>query len=231
MFPITRDALWQRIERGDPLVVVEALPESYYRKAHLPGAINIPHHRIDELAPQLLPDRSVDIVVYCANLACENSAIAAERLIALGYQQVYDYAEGKQDWLDAGLPVERSRATPADVVVAVPANDKPVVACSLDEEDLAARAASVAAGLFAGAVERCEIETGYAFRFPADTFWKAKIDEFVETERRCCSFFQIDLTFEPGLGPIWMRLTGPHGTKQFIEETFDTAEVARITID
>jgi rhodanese-related sulfurtransferase len=27
-------------------------------------------------------------------------------LAALGYTNVLDYAEGKQDWIDAGLPVE-----------------------------------------------------------------------------------------------------------------------------
>lgn len=96
----------------------------------------------------------------------------------------------------------------------------PVIACSLDAGDLAARSASLRAELFAGAVERQELEDGYAFRFPAGDDWKAKIDAFVATERRCCSFFRIDLTFEPGLGPVWLRLTGPEGTKPFIEETF-----------
>jgi hypothetical protein len=28
------------------------------------------------------------------------------KLAALGYTNVRDYAEGKQDWIDAGLPVE-----------------------------------------------------------------------------------------------------------------------------
>jgi hypothetical protein len=32
------------------------------------------------------------------NAACE--------LAAMGYHNVRDYAEGKQDWIDAGLPVE-----------------------------------------------------------------------------------------------------------------------------
>jgi rhodanese-related sulfurtransferase len=27
-------------------------------------------------------------------------------LAAMGYTNVRDYAEGKQDWIDAGLPVE-----------------------------------------------------------------------------------------------------------------------------
>ncbi len=31
---------------------------------------------------------------------------SARELAALGYTNVRDYAEGKQDWIDAGLPVE-----------------------------------------------------------------------------------------------------------------------------
>ena len=31
----------------------------------------------------------------------------------MGYKNVRDYAEGKRDWLDAGLPVEGTDATPS----------------------------------------------------------------------------------------------------------------------
>jgi rhodanese-related sulfurtransferase len=85
----------------------------YYRKAHLPGAINIPHDRVDELAPRLLPDETAAIVVYCANAPCKNSGIAAARLVELGYRDVRDYHEDKQDWIEAGLPVETRAAAAA----------------------------------------------------------------------------------------------------------------------
>ncbi len=103
---ISRDELRQAIHDGG-VTVVEALPPMYYEDAHLPGAVNLPHDRVRELAPALLPDRDAAIVVYCANLPCQNSGIATRELIAMGYRDVREYAEGKQDWLDAGLPVER----------------------------------------------------------------------------------------------------------------------------
>jgi rhodanese-related sulfurtransferase len=75
----------------------------------------LPLDAIDGLAPALLPDRSAEIVVYCANAACKNSAIAAARLEALGYTRVSTYHEGKDDWIAAGLPVETgARATAAE---------------------------------------------------------------------------------------------------------------------
>ncbi|MDP9355496.1 MAG: rhodanese-like domain-containing protein, partial [Chloroflexota bacterium] len=91
---ISREELKRELDRNSPVVIVEALPEPFYRKAHLPGALNIPLDRIDELAPLLLPDKDAQIVVYCANLPCENSEIAARRLMQLGYRNVRDYAEG-----------------------------------------------------------------------------------------------------------------------------------------
>jgi rhodanese-related sulfurtransferase len=107
---ITRDDLNTRIAAGQPIVIVEALPESYFVKERLPGAINIPHDRIRELAPRLLPDKGAEIVTYCASATCRNSHIAAEILGAMGYTNVKVYAGGKQDWLAAGLPIERGPA-------------------------------------------------------------------------------------------------------------------------
>ena len=110
---ITRDELKAKLDRGEPVTIVEALPEPYYPKAHLPGALNLPHDQVDALAPTLLPDKTAAIVVYCANLPCPNSEIAAQRLIELGYANVREYAEGKQDWIDAGFPVETGLAARA----------------------------------------------------------------------------------------------------------------------
>jgi len=103
---IPREELAQKIEAGVPLVIVEALGRSYFEDAHLPGALNLPHDRVDEVAPELLPDKAAEIVVYCSNLACQNSVIASRRLVQLGYTNVFEYEEGKQDWIEAGYPTE-----------------------------------------------------------------------------------------------------------------------------
>jgi len=103
---IARDELKEKISRGDKFTLVETLPAQTYHHAHLPGAINLPPDRVSELAPTLLPDKSAEIVVYCANPTWSASDSAARELAALGYTNVRDYAEGKKDWLDAGLPYE-----------------------------------------------------------------------------------------------------------------------------
>ena len=106
---ITRAELRELIEAG-AVTVVEALPPSYYEDGHLPGAINIPHTEVRALAPSLLPDKDAAIVVYCANLPCANSGVAARVLTKLGYTNVRQYAEGKDDWREAGLALESGAA-------------------------------------------------------------------------------------------------------------------------
>lgn len=103
---ITRDELKQKLDRRDKFVLLDARPDSAFRKVHLPGAINIPSEEILGRAPQMLPDRGAEIVVYCGNAPCKRSDLAAERLLDMGYTNVRDYHEGKDDWLEAGLPVE-----------------------------------------------------------------------------------------------------------------------------
>ena len=64
---ISRDDLKRKMERGEDFTLVETLPTVAYHHAHLPGAINLPPGQVKELAPQLLPDKSAEIVVYCAS--------------------------------------------------------------------------------------------------------------------------------------------------------------------
>ena len=109
---IDRTQLRGLIERG-AAVLVEALGPMYFDDAHLPGAINIPLDKIDELAPLLLPDLDAMIVVYCSDRTCRSSEMASRRLEALGYRWVFEYVDGKQDWIEHELPVERSNS-PAD---------------------------------------------------------------------------------------------------------------------
>ena len=42
-----------------------------------------------------------------ASATCQNSHIAARHLEQMGYTSVSVYAGGKQDWSEAGLPIER----------------------------------------------------------------------------------------------------------------------------
>jgi rhodanese-related sulfurtransferase len=62
---IGRDELRAKIDGGDPFVLLEVLAPKYYRHSHLPGALNFPPGKVGEMAPDLLPDKNAEIVLYC----------------------------------------------------------------------------------------------------------------------------------------------------------------------
>ncbi|HEY6674631.1 MAG TPA: rhodanese-like domain-containing protein, partial [Rubrobacteraceae bacterium] len=80
--------------------------EMYYRHSHLPGAINVPVDELGERAPELLPDKHAEIIVYCIDPPCQASEEAASKLEAMGYGNVREYVGGKQDWIEHALPAE-----------------------------------------------------------------------------------------------------------------------------
>lgn len=102
---VTRDEVKAGIDT-EAIVLVDALPESYYSQQHLPGALNLVADEVDTAAADLLPDKDAAIVTYCSNTACPNSGQVAAKLERLGYTNVRKYADGIQDWVEAGLPVE-----------------------------------------------------------------------------------------------------------------------------
>jgi rhodanese-related sulfurtransferase len=102
---ISRADLADLIEAGH-VTVIDALPEAYYERMHLPGALNLVAADVDVRAPELLPDKSAAIVTYCSGPTCSNSHLVADRLLALGYTNVRKYQDGIQDWFEAGLPTE-----------------------------------------------------------------------------------------------------------------------------
>jgi rhodanese-related sulfurtransferase len=107
---IDRETLWLKLQRGDALVLVDALAPIAFAAAHLPGAVNIPPPSVDDLAERRIPDLDTEVVVYCANPSCESSVEVAVRLLELGYRNVRHFAGGKQEWREAGLPLEGGRA-------------------------------------------------------------------------------------------------------------------------
>src|SRR5258706_7523409 len=63
-----------------------------------------------------------------------------------------------------------------------------------------------------------EVPDGYEFEFPADPATLQLVMEWAAGERSCCPFFDIDVRMERDRGPVWLRLSGRKGTKEFIDD-------------
>jgi rhodanese-related sulfurtransferase len=108
---IETEQLRQRIGSPNPPLLLEALPERYYLQKHLPRAQLFPHDQVAKLAPIVAPDVTTEIVVYCASRTCQNSRIAAQHLVGLGYRNVAVYEGGKLEWEESGMPFESGAPT------------------------------------------------------------------------------------------------------------------------
>ncbi len=62
-----------------------------------------------------------------------------------------------------------------------------------------------------------ELPDGYEIQFPSDTHTYQQVAEYLDGERACCPFFDINLHVMPDHGPLLVRFTGRPGTKQFIQ--------------
>jgi len=90
------------------------------------------------------------------------------------------------------------------------------VACTLSEPELAKRRA----GLFTDLARRRQevrwLSEGVTLRYSSEQGTLALLGEFIQLERQCCPFLRFQLTVAPGGGPIWLELTGPPGTREFL---------------
>jgi mannose-6-phosphate isomerase-like protein (cupin superfamily) len=64
----------------------------------------------DDHVAVALPDKAAAIIVYSTDAGCARAPELADRLQALGYGDVRVYREGIEDWVGAGLSLERPRA-------------------------------------------------------------------------------------------------------------------------
>ena len=65
-----------------------------------------------------------------------------------------------------------------------------------------------------------ELPDGYAFRLPDDAKTIVNVAEFITYEKLCCPFFKFNLEVESSSKPVWLKLTGREGVKQFLKNEF-----------
>ena len=78
--------VYMALKNGDAgILVLDARAPELYAEAHIPGAINLPHRRIDAETTAALPRDKV-IVTYCDGIGCNASTKAAAKLSSLGFR-------------------------------------------------------------------------------------------------------------------------------------------------
>src|SRR6188768_1503063 len=103
---ISLEALKERVESRaqKPFTLVDVREKDEVRAGYIPGAVHVPRGFLEMQAEQKLPNKSAEIIVYCAGGT--RSAFAAKTLSELGYENVTSANPGFVRWKDFKYPVE-----------------------------------------------------------------------------------------------------------------------------
>ena len=101
--------LFQALEGGQHVFVIDARKESAYEQEHIPGSINLPHSKMNHETTADL-DKSVLYVTYCDGIGCNASTKGALNMTRLGFK-VQELIGGIEWWKRDGYATEGSRKT------------------------------------------------------------------------------------------------------------------------
>ena len=112
---MTKDALNEKIKKGEKFQLVNVLDPQYYSLGIIKGSKKIPLADLDKRLSEL--DKAQEVVTYCADVSCSASRKAAEMLAGKGFN-VSAYEGGIKEWTAASLPMDEA---PKPAVAAVAA--------------------------------------------------------------------------------------------------------------
>lgn len=107
-FEIDAWDLYEAVNRGDKITIIDARSLESFRVEHIPNAINLPHREMNEESTGGL-DRSVLYVTYCDGIGCNASTKGALNLSKLGFK-VKELIGGLEWWKRDGYQTDGNMA-------------------------------------------------------------------------------------------------------------------------
>jgi hypothetical protein len=96
------------------------------------------------------------------------------------------------------------------------------VACTLSSDALKTRREGLLRNLIGRADGHEELPDGHRLRFASGRDIFALIARTVDAERECCRFLRFQIIVEADGGPMWLELTGPSGTREFVSALLES---------
>ncbi len=101
---ISADKLKGMYDDKIPMIVVDARTKTYFDGKVLPSALWIPADAENDKITSTLPDKHSLIVVYCYSTGCPAGGWLYDKLVALGYTNVFEFHGGLVEWSKKGYP-------------------------------------------------------------------------------------------------------------------------------
>ena len=95
----------QKLDAGETMHLIDVREDNEWVKSRLPHAKHLGKGVIERDIEVAIPDVRAPIVLYCGG--GYRSALAAEALGRMGYENVVSMDGGFRGWQEAGYPVEK----------------------------------------------------------------------------------------------------------------------------
>lgn len=93
----------EMLQHNEPYVLLDIREDHEWQNGHLPEAMHLGKGIIERDIEQTVADKKQKIVLYCGGGF--RSALSAQTLQQMGYQQVLSLAGGYREWCERQLPV------------------------------------------------------------------------------------------------------------------------------
>ncbi len=97
-----------KLDRKEDFHFIDVREDHEFTKDHAKGARHLGRGILERDVETLIPDKSATIVLYCGGGF--RSALAADSLRQMGYQDVLSMDGGIRAWREAGYPLEKGGA-------------------------------------------------------------------------------------------------------------------------
>src|SRR5687767_5619985 len=97
---LSPDELSDLMASAELFAVFDVRERGEYNDGQIPGATSLPRSQIEFRITDLVPDRSIKLVLY--DEGGQRATLAAETLSRFGYDRVSILAGGLRDWVAAG---------------------------------------------------------------------------------------------------------------------------------
>ncbi len=97
--------VYEKLNKGDAFTLIDVREADEYKGGRLPKSLNIPRGILEMEMERHFKDPTQPFILYCA--AGGRSAVAAQMLKKMGYENVSSMEGGFEAWKRLGLPVEK----------------------------------------------------------------------------------------------------------------------------
>ena len=98
----TIDEFVSRLQAGERYILLDVREDAEWASGHIPSAHHLSRGILERDIERAIPEKDAPIVLYCGG--DDRSALAADNLQKMGYENVTTLDGGLSGWTERGLP-------------------------------------------------------------------------------------------------------------------------------